>query len=261
MKKTALSAYSRPRSNGIRAIKLVENDELIDARISQGTDDILLATHNGYCNRFSEQDLRSMGRITKGVRGIGLRDNDFVISMALVTAEDMMETNESNSSTILAVSENGYGKRTYIANYPTTRRGSKGVITLKTSKRNGHLASLMLVTDADDLMIITHEGMIIRQAVKDISTISRNTQGVRLINLTADDRVRDITCVPPENPDEEILDKEVEELKKAPKLDLSTLGTETDIDDIDDASDEVDDIVEDDDTTMDLDDSEEMDEE
>jgi DNA gyrase subunit A len=122
------------------------------------------------------------------------------------------------------VSENGYGKRTTISSYPTTKRGSKGVITLKTSKRNGHLASLLLVTDDDDLMIITHDGMIIRQAVKDISTISRNTQGVRLINLTADDRVHDITCVPPENPNDEILDKEVEEIKKAPKIDLKDLA-------------------------------------
>jgi DNA gyrase subunit A len=224
VKKTALHAYSRPRKNGIRAIKLMEGDELIDAKISEGTDDILLATHNGYCNRFSEKDIRTMGRITRGVKGISLRENDYVISMTLVTATQMLENGEPCAATILAVSENGYGKRTTISSYPTTKRGSKGVITLKTSKRNGHLASLLLVTDDDDLMIITHDGMIIRQAVKDISTISRNTQGVRLINLTADDRVHDITCVPPENPNDEILDKEVEEIKKAPKIDLKDLA-------------------------------------
>jgi len=248
VKKTALSAYSRPRKNGIRAIKLMEGDELIDAKISEGSDDILLATHNGYCNRFSEKDIRTMGRITRGVKGIGLRDNDFVISMTLVTAQQMIENGEPNSATILAVSENGYGKRTAISSYPTTKRGSKGVITLKTSKRNGHLASLLLVTDQDDLMIITHDGMIIRQAVKDISTISRNTQGVRLINLTADDRVHDITCVPPENPDDEALDKEVEEIKKAPKIDLKDLANQAKDDDdemVEDSDDDIRDDTED----------------
>ncbi len=245
VKKTALSAYSRPRKNGIRAIKLMEGDELIDAKISEGSDDILLATHNGYCNRFSEKDIRTMGRITRGVKGIGLRDNDFVISMTLVTAQQMIENGEPNSATILAVSENGYGKRTAISSYPTTKRGSKGVITLKTSKRNGHLASLLLVTDQDDLMIITHDGMIIRQAVKDISTISRNTQGVRLINLTADDRVHDITCVPPENPNDEALDKEVEEIKKAPKIDLKDLANQAKDDD-DEMVEESDDDIRDD---------------
>jgi DNA gyrase subunit A len=224
IKKTDLSAYSRPRKSGIRAIKLMDGDELIDARISEGTDDILLATHNGYSNRFSEENIRSLGRVSRGVKGISLREGDYVISMALVTAEQMIENGEPNSATILAVSENGFGKRTDIASYPTTKRGSKGVITLKTSKRNGHLASLLLVTDGDDLMIITHDGMIIRQAVKDISTISRNTQGVRLINLSKGDRVHDITCVPPEEPDDEVLDKEVEAIKKAPKIDLKDLA-------------------------------------
>ncbi|MDD3282751.1 MAG: DNA gyrase subunit A [Candidatus Cloacimonetes bacterium] len=249
IKKTALTAYSRPRRNGIRAIKLVDGDELIDARISEAGDDILLATRNGYCNRFSERDIRAMGRITMGVRGIRLRDEDYVISMTLVNAGQILENGEG-SATILAVSENGYGKRTNISNYTTTKRGSKGVITLKTTKRNGHLASLMMVSDADELMIITHDGMIIRQAVKEISTIGRNTQGVRLINLTKGDKVRDISCVPPEETDEEILDKEVEELKKAPIIDLKDLATETDNNDDEDneqlLDEELSDIAEDD---------------
>ena len=234
IKKTDLTAYSRPRKSGIRAIRLMEGDELIDARISEGTDDILLATHNGYCNRFSEENIRSLGRVARGVKGISLREGDYVISMALVTTEQMTESDDPNSATILAVSEHGYGKRTDIASYPTTKRGSKGVITLKTSKRNGHLASLLLVTDEDDLMIITHDGMIIRQAVKDISVISRNTQGVRLINLSKGDRVHDITCVPPEEPDDATLDKEVEAIKKAPKLDLTKLKTNKEVEDDDD---------------------------
>jgi len=222
IKKSPLTAFSRPRAAGIKAIKLMEGDELIDARISEETDDILLATHNGYCNRFSEMATRAMGRFTKGVKGISLREGDYVISMTLATATDMLENGEPNSSSILAISENGYGKRSPISVYPSHKRGSKGVFTLKTSKRNGHLASLMLVRDEDDLMIITKDGMIIRQRVVDISQISRNTQGVRLINLDAADEVRDISIVPSE-PDDDTLDKEVEILKSAPVINLLDL--------------------------------------
>ncbi|MCB5233931.1 MAG: DNA gyrase subunit A [Candidatus Cloacimonetes bacterium] len=216
VKKTLLKAYSNPRVGGIRAINLSEGDELIEAKISSAGDNVLLATRNGFSNRFDEEQIRATGRNTRGVKGIGLRDKDYVISMALVTAEQM-EDESSKKATILAISENGYGKRTSIAAYPETNRGTKGVITLKTSKRNGKLASLMLLSDDDDLMIITSEGMIIRQAVKDISVISRNTQGVRLINLSADDSVRDITRIPPEDDDDSNLDREVEELKKSKK--------------------------------------------
>jgi len=222
IKKSPLTAFSRPRTAGIKAIKLMDNDELIDARISEETDDILLATHNGYCNRSSEMATRAMGRFTKGVKGISLREGDYVISMTLATATDMLENGEPNSSSILAISENGYGKRSPISVYPSHKRGSKGVFTLKTTKRNGHLASLMLVRDEDDLMIITKDGMIIRQRVMDISQISRNTQGVRLINLDAADEVRDISIVPSE-PDDETLDKEVEILKSAPVINLLDL--------------------------------------
>jgi DNA gyrase subunit A len=217
VKKTLLKAYSNPRVGGIRAINLSEGDELIEAKISSAGDNVLLATRNGFSNRFDEEQIRATGRNTRGVKGIGLRDKDYVISMALVTAEQM-EDESSKKTTILAISENGYGKRTSIAAYPETNRGTKGVITLKTSKRNGKLASLMLLSDDDDLMIITSEGMIIRQAVKDISVISRNTQGVRLINLSADDSVRDITRIPPEDEDDSKLDREVEELKKSKKV-------------------------------------------
>ncbi len=202
VKKTALKAFSNPRTNGIWAIKLVENDELIDARITEGNDDVILATQNGYCNRFNESNVREMGRFTQGVRGINLRECDIVIAMAVVRNEE---------GTILAVSENGYGKRTDIASYTITKRGSKGVITLKTTQRNGHLAALMLVEDSDDLIIVTREGKIIRQKVENISVISRNTQGVRLINLIEDDKVHDITRIPIE-PDEETIDKEAEKL-------------------------------------------------
>ena len=211
VKKTPLSAFSRPRSGGILAMKLIEGDELIDARITNGSDDILLATSNGFCNRFNEIDVRETGRFTQGVRGISLRDNDVVISMSVIRQEDTLENGSPIPRTILAISENGYGKRTTIASYSRTKRGSKGVITLKTTIRNGHLAALMIVEDGDDLMIITQGGMIIRQKVGDISLVSRNTQGVRLINLNDKDKVKDITYVPSE-PDAEDIDKQVEEL-------------------------------------------------
>lgn len=223
IKKTSLEAYSRPRSNGIRAIKLVDGDELIEAKISDVGDHILLATRFGYNNRFSEEQVRATGRNTMGVKGISLRDDDYVISMSLISLKDQLEEDQDNLPTLLAISENGYGKRSPISAYPVNmHRGGKGVITMKTSARNGKMAALMLVTDDVDLMIITHGGMIIRQAVKDISTISRNTQGVRLINLAAKDQVRDITCVPPEADNEAVLDKEVEELKNAPKRSQAT---------------------------------------
>ncbi len=253
VKKTPLTAFSRPRTNGIKAIKLMENDELIDARISDVGDNILLATRNGYCNRFSESDIRAMGRFTKGVRGLRLREGDFVISMTLASTADMLENGEPNSSSLLAVSENGFGKRSPISGYTPTKRGSKGVITLKTTKRNGHLAALMLVRDEDDLMIITQDGMIIRQRVADISMVSRNTQGVRLINLAADDVVRDISIVPAE-PDDEALDKEVETLKQKPTPNLLDLQEKEDTNE-NEAEDDIidDDIIEDEAETDDTD--------
>ncbi len=251
VKKTPLTAFSRPRANGIKAIKLMDNDELIDARISDVGDNILMATRNGYCNRFNESDIRAMGRFTRGVRGLRLRDDDVVISMTIASTADMLENGEPNSSSLLAVSENGFGKRSPISHYTPTKRGSKGVITLKTTKRNGHLSALMLVRDEDDLMIITQEGMIIRQKVGEISQVSRNTQGVRLINLTADDLVRDISIVPAE-PDDETLDKEVETLMQNPTLSLTDLQETEDQPETD-----VEDDVNEEDTTDDTGDDEE----
>lgn len=217
VKKTMLSAFARPRANGIHAIKLNEGDELIDARISEGADDIILATRNGYCNRFNEKDFRAMARFTMGVRGIRLREEDYVISMAIISQDDMLENGSSSARTVLVVSENGYGKRTPISQYPTTRRGSKGVITIRTSERNGYLSSLMLVDDEEELMIITQEGMIIRQKISEIKMIKRNTQGVRLINLKENDKVRDIANVPNEE-DEEVIEKGVKKIQETPVI-------------------------------------------
>lgn len=226
VKKTSLKAFSRPRNIGILAIKLNEDDELIDARITGGSDDILLATRNSYCNRFNESDVRPSGRFTMGVKGIGLRDKDYVISMTVIKPEYMTENSDETAPSILAISENGYGKRTTIDSYTVHKRGSKGVITLKTTLRNGHLAALMMVNEGDDLMIITQEGMIIRQKVDVVSLISRNTQGVRLINLTGADKVRDITYVPSE-PDDEEIDAEAEKLRAAVPAAIVGEGYET----------------------------------
>ncbi|MBN2461346.1 MAG: DNA gyrase subunit A [Candidatus Cloacimonetes bacterium] len=188
VKKTELNAFSRPRVNGIIAIKLNDGDQLIDAKITEGNNHIILATRNGFANRFDEGDVRPMGRNSQGVRGISLRNNDRLVAMVVVKRE----------GTLLAISENGFGKRTIISNYKTTRRGSKGVITLKTTQRNGYLISLLEVVDNDDLMIVTKDGMIIRQAVEKISCIGRNTQGVKLIELNENDKVFDITRIPAE---------------------------------------------------------------
>jgi len=235
VKKTSLEAYSRPRTNGILAINLEDGDGLVDARITDGADDIILATRNGYCNRFSEKDVRTTARYTKGVRGIRLRSGDYVISMGVVSQEDMLANGSETARTVLAVSENGYGKRTAISAYSTTRRGSMGVITLKTTTRNGYLAGLMIVDKNEELLIITQEGMIIRQPISEISVISRNTQGVRLINLKEGDKVRDITNVPSEE-DDEIIEKGVAKLSQ-PKKEKPPVKEE-EFDDLEDLDDE-----------------------
>ncbi|MBN1948683.1 MAG: DNA gyrase subunit A, partial [Candidatus Cloacimonetes bacterium] len=189
IKKTELSAFSRPRINGIIAIKLIDGDQLIDAQITEGNNDIILATRHGFANRFNENDARAMGRNSQGVKGISLRSGDRVVAMVVVKRE----------GTLLAISENGFGKRTEVSSYKLTKRGSKGVITLKTNSRNGYLISLMEVVDNDDLMIVTKDGMIIRQAVEKIKVIGRNTQGVKLIELNSGDKVYDITRIASEN--------------------------------------------------------------
>ncbi len=250
VKKSSLHAFSRPRTAGILAIKLMEDDELIDARISEGNDDVLLATKNGYCNRFNEKDFRPMGRFTRGVRGIRLREEDYVISMTLISQDDMIENGAPGAHTLLAVSENGYGKRTPTSAYPTTRRGSKGVITLRTTDRNGHLAALMLVDDSEELFIITQEGMIIRQKVDVISLISRNTQGVRLIHLNPGDKVRDIANVPNEADDEDI-DKKVEKVKSAPPVPAALPSEYLDSDEDEDEEDILEEDLGDDDNNED----------
>ncbi len=206
VKKTALSKFANPRSTGIIAIKLIEGDELIEALITSGSDDVILATRHGYCNRFSEEQVRAVGRNSQGVKGISLRNDDEVVSMVV--------TDPETTDSLLAISENGFGKRTDLSSYITKNRGTKGVITLKTSARNGVLVSLMKVNDEDDLMIVTKNGMIIRQHVSEINSIGRNTQGVTLINLKNKDKVFDITVIPTNS--NEVDDSESEEIDGDP---------------------------------------------
>ena len=187
IKKTKLSSFKKPRKTGIKAINVGDNDDLIDVLITNGEQDIILGTSSGKSIRFRETDVRAMGRTAAGVRGIKLpgKDNK-VVGMVVVKRE---------GGTLLAVSENGYGKRTDIKDYPVIRRGGVGVITLKTSIRNGKMVTLREVVDSDDLMIITEKGVLIRLPVSTIRTISRNTQGVKLIKLDDNDSISAVTRV------------------------------------------------------------------
>ena len=193
IKKTRLDAFSNPRKSGIIAINLNEGDRLIDAKISDGADDIIIGTREGMAIRFNEQDVRDMGRNASGVKAINLDKNDKVVGMVV----------SKRKSTILVVTENGYGKRTEIDEYRITRRGGKGVRTLKTSDKNGKMVDIKEIDDNDDIVIITEKGMIIRQHAKDLRVMGRNTQGVKLIKLNPNDRISAIARVVPEDENEE----------------------------------------------------------
>ena len=176
IKKTSLNLFANIRSSGIIALSIVDNDDLVGVRITEGASDLLLGTRNGWAIRFREENVRPMGRTARGVRGIRLREgDDEVVGMAVIPREA--------PATLLTVCERGYGKRTPTSDYPTKNRGGKGVITIKTSERNGKVVGLRIVTDDDDLMLITDGGKLIRMPVDGIPTIGRNTQGVRLIRL------------------------------------------------------------------------------
>ncbi len=179
VKKTELDSYSHPRSGGIVALKIREEDELISVRVSSGEQDIFLATRQGKSIRFRESDLRGMGRVAAGNIGIRMEPKDEVVAMEIL----------KEGATILTVTENGYGKRTRTEEYRTQSRGGKGILTIKATERNGPVVYSYQVTDQDELMIITGHGKIIRMRVVDISVIGRNTQGVRLINLGEGEKV------------------------------------------------------------------------
>ena len=184
IKRTSLSAYSNPRRKGIYAIDIVEGDELIEARISNGDNDIILGTRNGKAIRFHESDVRPMGRKTRGVTGVKMAGaDDHVVGMMVVRRE----------GTVLVIAENGYGKRTDVMQYRVQRRGGQGIITLKTTDKVGKMIALMEVVDADDLMIVTDTGVMIKLPVRDIRPIGRNTQGVRVIRLDEGARIASIS--------------------------------------------------------------------
>ncbi|MDI6401868.1 DNA gyrase subunit A, partial [Balneolaceae bacterium ANBcel3] len=188
VKKTSLDAYSRPRKNGILAISVDEDDRLLSASLTDGNSTILLGARNGRAIRFKETDVRLMGRNTRGVRGINLNNEDDKVV-------DMVVIKNTNEATVLAVSEHGYGKRSLVEDYREQTRGGKGVITLKITPKTGNLIALKEVSDNDDLMIITERGKIIRMHSKDIRSMGRNTQGVRMMKLSGDDTISGITRV------------------------------------------------------------------
>ena len=195
IKKTTLEAYSRPRANGIIAINVREGDRLLEAVLTNGSNEILMALKSGRAIRFNESKVRPMGRNTSGVRGITLQDSkDAVVGMIAI--------NEPTVETVLVVSENGYGKRTYLNDpednepvYRVTNRGGKGVKTLNITEKTGKLIAIKNVTDENDLMIINVSGITIRMSVKNLRTMGRATQGVRLINLKGDDSIAAVAKV------------------------------------------------------------------
>jgi DNA gyrase subunit A len=193
IKKTKLNAYSNIRRNGIAAIKLNNGDSLVDVKLTNGSQEILIGTHDGQAIRFNESLVRDMGRTAAGVRGVKLSKSDFVIEMVAVIRP---------SATILVVTEKGFGKRSDLADYRVTNRGGKGVITVKTTDKVGKLISIKEVTDSDDLMIITAHGILIRQKVKDIRVMGRNAQGVRVIRLNENDIISAVARIAEEDKEE-----------------------------------------------------------
>ena len=187
VKKTDLQQYSNPRRTGINAITIEDGDELIEARLTDGDHQIILAKSSGYAVRFPESEVRPMGRTAMGVKGITLDDEERCISM--VTAK-------RNDTSLLAVTDNGYGKRSKVDDYRMTKRGARGVITIKAHEKIGNLVGLLDVNDEDDLIIITSNGIVIRQHVSDIRVLGRNTSGVRLIRLDAGDHISATARVP-----------------------------------------------------------------
>jgi DNA gyrase subunit A len=187
VKKTSLEQYSRPRQNGIIAINIREDDELLEAKLTTGTSQIFLGLKSGKAIRFEESKTRPMGRSASGVRGIRLAtDKDEVIGMISVHNFD---------DEILVVSENGYGKRSSIEDYRITNRGGKGVKTISITEKTGGLVAIKNVSDSDDLMIINKSGIAIRMSVDDLRTMGRATQGVKLINLKGSDSIAAVAKV------------------------------------------------------------------
>ena len=205
IKKTSLESYSRPRTNGINAITIREDDQLLEAKITNGSNEIMMALKSGKAIRFNEQDVRSMGRTASGVRGIRLTDEkkDEVVGMICV---------ENEEANVMVVSENGYGKRSVVSDYRITKRGGKGVKTINITDKTGELISLKNVSDEDDLMIINKSGIAIRLKVSGLRVMGRATQGVRLINLKGKDGIAAVAKIAGGGDDEDEMSDEVIDL-------------------------------------------------
>lgn len=187
IKKTCLEAYSRPRANGVNAINILDGDQVVGVRLTNGHNELLLANRNGRAIRFNEEELRPMGRVSTGVRGMRLDGgDDEVVGLVCV--------NDPQTETIMVVSENGYGKRSDVDDYRKTARGAKGVKTISITEKTGRLVAIKVVTDENDLMIINKSGILIRMKVADVRVMGRATQGVRLINLTKKNDVIASVC-------------------------------------------------------------------
>jgi DNA gyrase subunit A len=194
VKKTDLMAYSRPRKGGLIGIKMAEGDELIAARITDGNMDVFLGSVGGKVIRFNENDIRATARGSMGVRGMRIDKNSVVAGMEALNQE----------ATLMTVTENGFGKRSFIEDYRTQTRGGKGVFSIKTSERNGKMVSLLLVDDNDEVMMVTDKGKLIRTSIEGINVISRNTQGVRLINLSNQEQLIGIARLPEVDEDDTV---------------------------------------------------------
>ncbi|MFA5404224.1 MAG: DNA gyrase subunit A, partial [Ignavibacteria bacterium] len=193
IKKTKLDSYSNIRRNGINAININKGDSLVEVKLTNGTQELVIGTHSGQAIRFNEAQVREMGRTATGVRGVKLGKGDFVVGLVAVIRP---------SATILVVTDKGFGKRSDLADYRVTNRGGKGVITVKTTDKVGKLISIKEVTDSDDLMIITSKGILIRQKMKDIRVMGRNSQGVKVIRLSEHDTISAVARIVEEDKDE-----------------------------------------------------------
>ena len=196
IKKTKLEAYSRPRQNGVNAIVIREGDQLIEAKLTSGQAEVMIAAREGKAIRFNEQTVRPIGRVGAGVRGISLDEGDQVVGMICVEPDSKQD--------VLVLSENGYGKRTDLDEYRITNRGGKGVKTINITEKTGKLISIQAVTDDNDLMIINRSGLTIRTSVEQIRLAGRATQGVRIINLREGDAIASVMAVPAAGEEEEM---------------------------------------------------------
>lgn len=199
IKKTSLEAYSRPRAKGVNAVNVREGDELLEAILTDGKSEVLIASRNGRCVRFDETDARPLGRTATGVRGINLDEDDSAIGMVCYEPE----AEDAAEHTLLVIGEKGLGKRTDFEEYRKTSRGSKGVRTMNITEKTGKLVAMKNVTEDNDLLIITQSGLIIRMAVSDIAQSGRNTQGVKLINIRDNDSIASVSVVAKSEDDEQ----------------------------------------------------------